>query len=178
MVAISVANGIKKFVFFVGKTTKDRFATFPSAWGNCWRFPLHFRDGQRGVAVTYQYQVRFLPPYSPMHIPVENAFSVWKAELKNALSQPFAQENFRRVPQQGWSNWKKGEKSQMLLTFLLRNFSAPNALFNRIDEKWQFINVNFVKFSNCQTLTLQGIQQTYNQRGFVDTTKISCEIWI
>lgn len=40
------------------------------------------------MTISPRHNIQFLPAYSPMPIPIENAFSAWKWSIKNRLAEP------------------------------------------------------------------------------------------
>lgn len=101
ILAVSPQNGIEKHSFHVGGTTAAKFAEFFASLEEtiglqtqCF-FILDNAPCHRAVTPTSaNHHVRFLPAYSPMLTPVENAFSAWKWAVKNRLSDPGEQAAF------------------------------------------------------------------------------------
>lgn len=101
ILAVSPQNGVEKHSFHVGGTTaakfREFFASLEDAVGQQTHciFVLDNAPCHRAIEPTSaNHVVRFLPAYSPMLTPVENAFSAWKWTVKNRLSDPQVQATF------------------------------------------------------------------------------------
>ena len=101
ILAVSPQCGVEMHSFHVGGTTSTKFAEFFASLeeriglGTPCVFILDNAPCHRAVRPSSaDHHVRFLPAYSPMLTPVENAFSAWKWEVKNRLSDPGLQAIF------------------------------------------------------------------------------------
>jgi len=101
VLAVSPQNGVEHHSFHIGGTTSAKFQEF--------LFALEEKIGQDNPCVLIMdnapchraaranspdHVVRYLPAYSPMLTPIENAFSAWKWAVKNKLSDPAVQASF------------------------------------------------------------------------------------
>ena len=101
ILAVSPQNGVERHSFHVGGTTAAKFQEFFAALEEAVGhqtpciFVLDNAPCHRAIqAASANHVVRFLPAYSPMLTPVENAYSAWKWSVKNQLSDPVAQAAF------------------------------------------------------------------------------------
>lgn len=101
ILAISAQHGVEHYSFHVGGTSAsvfgDFFRTLTATIGteNRCIFVLDNAPCHRSVSsLSEHHEVKYLPAYSPMLTPVENAFSAWKWAVKNRLADPAVQALF------------------------------------------------------------------------------------
>ena len=142
ILAISAQRGIEYFSFHVGGTTAVVFQTFFSALSqtigvdNDAIFVLDNAPCHRSAtSLSPRHIIKFLPAYSPMLTPIENAFSCWKWSIKNRLAQPenqtlFSDQNEARGHGMNLSQWRQ----HLLLSF---GESALSAITQEKCANWQ-----------------------------------------
>lgn len=118
LLAISPRQGVVASKFHLGGTTKEVFKTFveevTSNLGNTSAYlvmdnaPCH-RDA---ASSNENHCVKFLPAYSPMLNPIEEAFSSWKSVVKSQLVNPLTQQRIfdaeaARLNGETLSSWRR-----------------------------------------------------------------------